>query len=257
MKSDTVIDFSSVRTGCHNCGLAQICQLAGNVGVDNEEFERMIKRGRKVERGENIFRVNEAFTKVYAIRSGSVKTYASIEDGKEQVTGFHLPGELLGLASISTNVHTESAIALETCSICEIPFNHLENLSKTHPVMQHALLHAMSEEIQYDHHQLTLISRMSAEARLASFLISVSGHFEQRGFSATDFNISMTRSDIANLLGLAVETVSRIFSQFQDKGLLSVERRHIVLRNPEGLKKLSAKYPCYTRPGYLLHNQAS
>lgn len=257
MKSNTVIDFSSLRTGCHNCGLAQICQLAGDAGLENEEFEKMIKRGRKVERGEHVFRVNEAFSKVYAIRSGSVKTYESLDDGKEQVTGFHLPGELLGLASISTDHHTESAIALETCSICEIPFGNLENLSKVYPAMQHALLHAMSEEIQHDHRQLTLVSRMPADARLASFLLSISDHFEQRGFSASDFNISMTRSDIANLLGLAVETVSRLFSQFQDKGLLSVERRHIVLRDSAGLKKLSAKYPAYTRPSHMLHNKAS
>ena len=257
MKSNTVVDLSTLRTGCHNCGLAQICQFAGDTGVVNEEFEKMIKRGRKIERGEHIFRVGEAFTRIYALRSGSVKTYASIEDGKEQVTGFHLPGEFLGLDSISTDFYTESAIALETCSVCELPFDRLENLSKAHPVIQHALLYAMSEEIQYDHRQLTLVSRMPAEARLASFLLSVSRHFEQRGFSATDFNISMTRSDIANLLGLAVETVSRIFSQFQDKGLLAVERRHIVLLDSAGLKRLAAKYPAYARPGSMLHNKAS
>ena len=148
MKNNTVVDLSTLRTGCHTCGLSEICRLSCNTDVVNEEFEKLIKRGRKVERGEHIFRVSEPFTKIYALRSGSVKTYASIEDGKEQVTGFHLPGEFLGLNSISSDHHTESAIALETCSICELPFDRLENLSNALPAIQHALLFAMSEEIQ-------------------------------------------------------------------------------------------------------------
>lgn len=257
MRNNTVVNLSAARAGCYNCGLSQLCPSADKNIHDVENLDKLIKRNQKFERGEHIYRVNNTFTTVYAIHSGSVKTYASIENGKEQVTGFHLPGELLGLDSISTHYHTDSAIALETCSICEIPFDRLEDLSVKNPAMQHALLYAMSEEIQNDHRQLTLVSRMPAEARLASFLLSISSHFKHRGYSATDFNLSMTRSDIANMLGLAVETISRIFSQFQEKGLLTVERRHIVLRDTEGLMKLSFNYSSYSRLDYMLHDKAS
>ena len=254
MNKNTVINLAAVRTGCQNCSLAPLCF---DNGCAKAKFDKAVTRSHKVERGQHIFRVSDPFKTVYAIRAGSVKTYTSIENGKEQVTGFHLPGELLGLDSISTCQHTESAVALETSCICEISFERLEHLSYENPEMQHALLNAMSEEIQYDHRQITLLSRLPAEARLASFLISASSHFHQRGFSATDFYLSMTRSDIANLLGLAVETISRLFSQFQEKGLLAVERRHVVIFDMEGLLNLTPDYCRQTRHGYAQQHKVS
>lgn len=257
MNTNTVIDLSSIRTGCKTCSLSRFCFPNSEAGQGKDKFNNTVARSHKFERGEYIFRVNEPFKTVYAIRTGSVKTYMSIENGKEQVTGFHLPGELLGLDSISTNYHTDSAIALETCSICEISFERLESLSNKNPAMQHALLNAMSEEIQYDHRQITMLSRLPAEARLASFLLSISNHFQQRGFSATDFHLSMTRSDIANLLGLAVETISRLFSHFQEKGLLAVERKHVVLFDIDGLMRMTPDYCRQTQHGYMKQNKAS
>lgn len=241
MKNTSVVNFSSMRTaGCQNCGLYNICLQGDKSIADMLPDDRIIRHNHQFERGEHIFRVNDPFKTVYAIRTGSVKTYTSIENGQEQVIGFHLPGTLLGLDSISTKYHMESAIALESCTICEIPFEKLEHMSHGSPALQHALLHVMSEEIQDDHRQLTLVSRMPADVRLANFLLTISGNFKKRGFSATDFYLSMTRNDIANLLGLAVETISRLFSQFQDRGLLAVERRHVVLHDLDGLMKLSS-----------------
>jgi len=257
MNNNTVIDLSSIRTGCKTCSLSRLCFPNSETGQEKETTDNPVTRSHKFERGEYIFRVNEPFKTVYAIRTGSVKTYSSLENGKEQVTGFHLPGELLGLDSISTNYHAESAIALESCNICEIAFARLESLSNENPAIQHALLNAMSEEIQHDHQQITLLSRLPAEARLASFLISASSHFHERGFSATDFHLSMTRSDIANLLGLAVETISRLFSLFQEKGLLAVERRHVVLFDIDGLKQLTPDYCRHSRHAYMNQNKAS
>lgn len=241
MNRTSVVKFSSARLGCQNCGLANIC-LPGDDKSAVLTDDKIIRHNHQFERGQHIYRINDEFKTVYAIRTGSVKTYTSIDTGQEQVTGFHLPGEMLGLDSISTNYHTESAVALESCIICEIPFVRLESLSHKNPALQHALLFALSEEIQYDHRQLTLVSRMSAESRLATFLLTISQNFQSRELSATDFYLSMTRTDIANLLGLAVETISRLFSQFQDRGYLLVERRHIVLRDINGLMKL-AHYP--------------
>lgn len=251
MNSTSVVKLTSTRLGCQNCGLANICLSRDDKSAVLTD-DKIIRHNHQFERGQHIFRFNDEFKTVYAIRSGSVKTYTSIDTGQEQVTGFHLPGELLGLDSISTNYHTESAVALESCIICEIPYTRLEHLSHGNPALQKALLFSLSEEIQHDHQQLTLVSRMSAESRLATFLISISMNFKKRGLSATDFNLSMTRTDIANLLGLAVETISRLFSQFQAKGILLVERRHIVIRDINGLVDLAhytEKQTSYTKQG--------
>ena len=242
MNTNSVIDLSSIRSGCKNCGLCEFCLPSHSNTKKSQQFDLAIERSQKIERGQHLYHLNDPFNYVYVIHSGSVKTYLVMANGKEQVTGFHLQGELLGLNSISTNFHTESAIALETCSICRIPFDNLEKASRENPAVQHTLLHLMSAEIQHDHYQLTLISRMSAEARLATFLLGLSYHYHNRGFSAREFHLSMTRTDIADLLGLAVETVSRVFSHFQEEGLLTVERRHIYLYDIEGLAAISPAY---------------
>ena len=248
MKNDTVVDLSAIRTTCQSCGLYKLCLPMGLEGGEMERLDKVIKRRRKIEKGEHMYRMRDAFSTVYAIRSGSVKTYTSIESGSEQVTGFHLPGELLGLNAISTKFHTDSAVALETTSVCEIPFERLEDLTQELPSMQHHLLHIMSEEIQSDHCQLMMIAKMPAEARLARFLLSLSMHFGNRGFSQTEFNLSMSRNDIANLLGLAVETVSRLFSHFQDEGLLTVERKHIIIHDMDGMMDVTTKCPSQPLP---------
>lgn len=243
MKDDTVVDLSALRITCQGCGLYQLCLPMGLADGDMDKLDSIIKRRRKIEKGEHLFRMRDPFVTVYAIRSGSVKTYTCIENGAEQVTGFHLPGELLGLNAVSTKYHTDSAVALETTSLCEVPFERLEDLSREIPAMHHHMLHVMSQEIQNDHCQLMMIAKMPAEARLARFLLSLSNHFGNRGFSATEFHLSMSRNDIANLLGLAVETVSRLFSHFQEEGLLTVERKHIVIHNMEGLIEATTRCP--------------
>lgn len=147
MDNQTVVDLASIRTGCKTCSLTALCFSCNETVQGKDTVEKtVISRSHKFDRGRYIFRVNEPFNSVYAIRTGSVKTYTSLENGKEQVTGFHLPGDVLGLDSISTNYHTESAVALESCSICEINFEKLENLSNENPAIQHALLNAMSRK---------------------------------------------------------------------------------------------------------------
>lgn len=242
MQSHTVINLSGNQSGCHNCHLFDFCQPLGKTRQEMRLLGKISIRSHKFERGEHLFQINDTLKSVYIIRSGSVKTYTYIQDGEEQVTGYHLSGKLLGLDAIGTGQYAQSAMALETCSICEIPFTKLEHISKELPQLQNILLHAMSDEIREDHYQLTLLSRMPAASRLAGFLLGLSYHFQQRGYSGSNFNLSLSRHDIANLLGLAVETVSRLFTQFQEEGLLIVDRKHIILNDMEGLRKLSPGY---------------
>lgn len=227
--SSTAVKLDQIKVACKDCNLFQLCLPVGIDARELEELDNIIKRRRPVKRGEHLFQVGDAFQAIYAVRSGSIKTYSPTEDGHEQVTGFHLPGELLGLDAINLQHHPCAAKALETTSVCEIPFDRLEELSARLPSLQHQLLRIMSKEILHDQSLLMLLAKRSAEERLAALLLSLSSRYQQRGFSPTDFYLSMSRNDIGNYLGLAVETVSRLFTRFQDEGLLNVQRKHVCI----------------------------
>jgi CRP/FNR family transcriptional regulator len=223
------VSFENIKLACKDCSLATLCLPVGLDPDDVKRLDGIVKRGRPYHRSDHIFRENDHFQSLRVITSGSVKTYTPNQDGSEQVLGFHLPGELIGLDAIQHNYHTCSAVALETTAVCDIPFDQLESLSSSIPSLQHQLYRLLSREIGYETEMLTLLGKKSAEERLATFLLSFSDRFKKRGFSASDFFLSMSRHEIGNYLGLAVETVSRLFTRFQDEGLLRVERKHVQL----------------------------
>lgn len=237
--NSNAVKLDQIKVACKDCNLFQLCLPVGIDAQELEELDNIIKRRRPVKRGEHLFHVGDAFQAIYAVRSGSIKTYTPTEDGHEQVTGFHLPGELLGLDAINLQHHPCAAKALETTSICEIPFDRLEELSTRLPSLQHQLLKIMSKEILHDQSLLMLLGKKSAEERLAALLLSLSNRYQQRGFSPTDFYLSMSRNDIGNYLGLAVETVSRLFTRFQDEGLLSVQRKHVCITDLPRLRAVA------------------
>ncbi len=234
-----VAGLARFKVACQNCSLFQLCLPVGLDQGDLELLDRIIKRRRPVQRGEYLFRAGEPFQAIYAVRSGSVKTYTVSEDGGEQVTGFHLPGELFGLDAINAGRHPCSAVALEATSVCEVPFDRLEELGEDVPSLPRQMLRVMSKAILHDQTLLAYLSRKSAEERLAGFLLSLSQRFASRGFSAHEFNLSMSRIDIGNYLGLAEETVSRLFTRFQEQRLLSVVRKHVRLHDLERLRELA------------------
>jgi CRP/FNR family transcriptional regulator len=232
---EKVVSLKEIKVACQECSLNEICLPVGIEQQDLDQLDSIIDRKRPLSRGDHLFRVGDSFQSLYAIRSGSLKTYATSEDGQEQVMGFHLPGELVGLDAIADGNHPLAAKALETTSVCEIPFDDLESLSTRLPDLQRQLLRVMSQEIREDEQNMVILGQKSAEERLAAFLIGLSDRFRRRGFSATQFNLSMSRSDIGNYLGLALETVSRLFTRFQNEGLLRVDRKHIELLDVERL----------------------
>jgi CRP/FNR family transcriptional regulator len=228
-KLEKVVSLKDIKVACQKCSLIEICLPVGIGHSDLALLDSIIDRKRPLLRGDHLFRIGDPFQCLYAVRSGSLKTYATSEDGQEHVMGFHLPGELIGLDAIAEGNHPLAAKALETTSICEIPFQDLESLGTRLPGLQHQLLRVMSKEIRDDEHNMVILGQKSAEERLASFLICLSNRFIRRGFSPHQFNLSMSRSDIGNYLGLALETVSRLFTRFQNEGLLRVDRKHIEL----------------------------
>ncbi len=234
-KSETVVSLNSLKVACRECSLNSLCLPLGIAAADLERLDAIIDRKRPIARGEHLYRCGDSFQAIYAVRSGSLKTYATSEDGQEQVMGFQLPGELVGMDAIVDSAHPLSAVALETASVCEIPFSKLESLSGELPSLQRQLLRLMSQEIRDDQKTMAVLAQKSAEERLAAFLISLSTRFHQRGFSPVRFNLSMSRGDIANYLGLALETVSRLFTRMHDDGLLRVDRKEVELLDREKL----------------------
>ena len=236
MVQQKVISFETIRVACKGCTLATLCLPMGLEPEDVERLDDIVKRSRPLHRGDYLFRSGEGFRSLYVVKTGSVKTYAPSEEGGEQVLGFHLPGEIIGLDAIDTEVHACSARVLETSAICELPFARLEELSVAIPSLQHQLYRLLSKEIGHDTELLLLLGKKSAEERLAAFLLNLSRRLHRRGLSATDFHLSMSRHEIGNYLGLAVETVSRLFTRFQEEGLLKVDRKHVQLLDLAGIE---------------------
>jgi len=215
------------RLSCGNCRLHSICLPPALDSEDLQELEDIIQRGKPLPKGEHLYREGDHFHSLYVVRSGCLKAYRSTNDGREQVTGFYFPGELLGLDAIGNDTHASSAKTLETSAICEIPFSSLEKLSAAVPQLQRHLFRRMSREIAEDQMLITLLSKNSADERVAALLLSISTRNARRKLSATQFRLPMSRLDIGNYLGLTVETVSRVFSRMQKLGVLKVENREL------------------------------
>lgn len=206
---------------------------------DIDRLDEIIKRNRPLHKGEHLFNTGDNFHSIYAVRSGSIKTFTESEQGDEQITGLYLPGELIGLDAIHDEKHPCSAIALETTSLCEMPFDTLEDLSTQIPELHHQLFRVMSKEIASDQSLLMLMAQKSADERLAAFLVNLSSRLKARNFSETEFNLSMSRKDIGNYLGLTIETISRTFSRFQSEGILSTQRKYVNIHQLDALKELA------------------
>lgn len=232
------ITLSVIKTACSNCNLRELCLPFGLTLEELERLDDLVSTRRRIKRGDHLYRAGEPFDAIYAIRSGFFKTDVLLEDGRDQVTGFQMAGELLGLDGISTEHHTCNAIALEDSEICSIPFSRLESLSREIHNLQHHFHKVMSREIVRDHGVMMLLGTMRAEERLAAFLLNLSQRFTSRGFSHSEFYLRMTREEIGSYLGLKLETVSRAFSKFQEEGYIAVQQKHIRILNVNGLKAL-------------------
>ncbi len=193
------------------------------------QLESLASTKRAYRRGDYLYRSGSKFGSLYAIRTGFFKTQVLHEDGREQVTGFQMAGEIIGLDAISTDVHTCDAVALEDSEVCELPFNQLEALSRQLPALQRHLHKIMSREIVRDQGIMLLLGSMRAEERLAAFLLNLSQRFAARGYSASSFRLRMTRQEIGSYLGLKLETVSRTLSYFQETRLIDVHNKSIEL----------------------------
>ena len=224
-----------LKVDCAHCSLRDLCLPSGVSKAEFDRLDGLVSTRLAVPRGQALFRNGDPFKAVYAVRTGFFKTRVSTEDGRDQVTGFQMAGELLGLDGISTDHHNCDAVALEDSQVCVIPYAALESLSREVEVLQHQFHKILSREIVRDHGVMLLLGTMRAEERLAAFLLNLTQRLHQRGFSSAALVLRMTREEIGSFLGLKLETVSRTFSKLQDDGLLEVRHREIRVLDPEAL----------------------
>jgi CRP/FNR family transcriptional regulator len=225
---------------CASCNLRELCLPGGVCAEDLERAQSIVYARRKVRRGESIFAAGDEFKAIYAVRSGFFKTSIVDGEGREQVTGFFMGGELLGLDGIGSGSHNGTAIALEDSEVCVMPYALVEEMARELPSLQRHLHSVLAREIVRDHGVMMLLGSMRAEERLAAFLTNLSKRFLKRGFSPSEFHLRMTREEIGSYLGLKLETVSRLFSQFQKEHLIEVEQKHVRIVDAEGLAQILA-----------------
>jgi CRP/FNR family transcriptional regulator len=231
------VDVNKLKTVCSTCSLHELCLPAELNPSELAMFDRLFTHRRSVKRGDYLYRAGTELQSLYAIRTGFMKSCVLHDDGREQVAGFHMMGDLLGLDAISSNRHTCDTVALEDSDVCDIPFHSLETLSREIPSLQRHFHRMLSREIVRDHGVMLLLGSMRAEERLAAFLLNLSQRFAVRGYSPTEFNLRMTREEIGSYLGLKLETISRVLSRFQEEGLIDVRNKHIKIN---GLEKIRA-----------------
>jgi CRP/FNR family transcriptional regulator len=232
------IKAAELKVACSSCNLRELCLPVGFSDQELGRLDTMVATRRSVHRGDTLFRTGDSFESLFAVRTGFFKTRVSSEDGRDQVTGFQMAGELLGLDGIGTDRHTCDAVALEDSQVCVIPYGQLEYLSREFTDLQRQFHRIMSREIVRDHGVMLLLGSMRAEERVAAFLLNLTQRLQARGFSPSSLVLRMTREEIGTYLGLKLETVSRCFSKFQDDGVLQVKQRQIHVLDLPALQKL-------------------
>jgi CRP/FNR family transcriptional regulator len=239
MSDSPVLDLIQLRRGCTYCSVRQLC-LPGGIGADElHQLDRIVQHRRQIARGERLFRLGDPLTAVFIAREGAFKSVSISEDGEEQVLGFHLPGELIGLDALGSGEHRCEGVALTAANVCEVPYDQLAKIAAQIPSLQQQLLRVIGQSVGRDHDHLGILVRRQANERIALFLHSLGERYRNIGHSDRQFQLPMSREDIARFLGLALETVSRTFTRLQDDGIIAVTGRRIEILQPAELLRLA------------------
>jgi CRP/FNR family transcriptional regulator, anaerobic regulatory protein len=236
-----VVSFHLAQTHCPTCGVRELCLPAGLDEKATRELDQLFSNPRRLVRREVLYRPGEPFTALYGVRLGTIKTVLLAEDGREQITGYHMGGDVLGLNAIGKATHACEAIALEDSEVCALPFARLDELAHREPTLLRTLLHLVSRELRRGQELALLLGSMCADERLATFLLNLAQRNRTRGYSANELVLRMTREEIASFLGLKLETVSRVFSRLQGEGLIQVQGRAVKLLDRAGLERVAGQ----------------
>jgi CRP/FNR family transcriptional regulator, anaerobic regulatory protein len=232
------MDLATAKIACSNCNMRELCLPIGLTSEEMRKLDALVGGRRHIERKGFLYRNGDPFRSLYAIRTGFFKTTITAADGRDQVTGFQMAGEILGFEGIVNDQHPCDAVALEDSEVCVIPFDSLQAISREVNALAHHVYKIMSREIVRDQGVMMLLGSMNAEERLAGFLLNLAKRLQARGFSSTEFILRMTREEIGSFLGMKLETVSRTMSKFADDGLIEVKQRQIRIAAPDALAKV-------------------
>ena len=239
MSDAPVLDLIKLRRGCTYCSVRQLC-LPGGIGAEElQRLDDIVERRKPVARGDRLFRLGDPLSAVYIAREGAFKSVSISEDGEEQVLGFHLAGELIGLDALGSGHHRCEGVALTAATICEIPYDDLSRVAAQIPSLQQQLFRVIGQSVDRDQDHLGILVRRQANERIALFLHSLGERYRNVGQSDRLFQLPMSREDIARFLGLALETVSRGFTRLQDDGVIAVTGRRVEIVNPGELLRLA------------------
>ena len=229
---------SRAQVACSRCALGELCLPRGLSADETERFEQIVHRSRPIQPGEHLVRAGDEFRSVASVRTGCFKSYVIDHEGQEQVLGFHLPGEIIGLDAIHSCKHVANVVALDTSAVCGLTFDTVSQMARHMPELQHELFRVMSQRIS---ELETIAGDLSADERIAMFLLSLSDRFSRRGYSDKEFILAMSRRDIASYLRLATETVSRVLARFQKAGVVKVDRKQVQILDIDELKVIARK----------------
>ena len=238
------IDAKAIKVACSSCNLRELCLPMGLSSTELDKLETVVSTRRRIKRGQSVFSAGDRFTALYAIRSGFFKTRITTEDGRDQVTGFQMTGEIIGLDGIVNDHHSCDAVALEDAEVCVMPFDQVEQLSREFTTLQYHVHKSRSREIVRDHGVMLLLGSMRAEERLAAFLLNLVQRLHARGFSQSELVLRMTREEIGSYLGMKLETVSRTFSKFVEDGIIEVKQRYVHIKNTAALRQIVSNPNC-------------
>jgi len=238
--NDPIPSIPVIKASCANCSMHQLCLPMGLDDNDISRLDQIIGRRRRLARDERLYQMDEPFRNLYAIRFGHFKTYQVNPGGEQQITGFQMAGELLGMDAISGDHHHCDAVALEDSEVCEIPFARLEELFGQVPTLLRHFHRIMSQEITREQNVMLLLGNMRAEQRFAVFLVNLSARYSARGYSSNSFQLRMSREDIGNYLGLTIESISRLLSRFKKQGWIMVDKREVTLLDLAMIRALAA-----------------
>lgn len=237
-QKNNVIEFQQHITTCVDCRLSELCLPYGLNKDEISELSIIVKSKRPLRADEFLYHQGDQCQNLYAVRSGSFRSYICNTDGTEQTIGFYLPGEIMGLDSLQTGRFSCNVIALETATVCELPLDSLNELAGKVPALQSQLIRIVGREIATDHDKIILLGHRTAREKMATFLLMLSQRYKALGFSSTEFNMTMHRHDIANFLGLTIETVSRQLADLSKNGIITVKQRGVKINNLDSLKAI-------------------
>ena len=220
---------------CQSCSFSHLCLPVSLNKTELDSLDDIIERKKPLHKHDKLVKAGDKFNSLYAVRAGSFKSFVSSKDGEEQIIGFHFPGDIIGFDALRENAHQSYTQALETAMVCELPYETLDKMAVQFPKLRHQIMSFMSAEIKQDHDLMMLLNKPTAEERLIYFLAHLSKRFEDRGFSPRQFNLSMTRNEIGNYLGLTVETISRLLTRFQKEGIIKVDGKLITIIDFEAM----------------------